>query len=185
MCTPSSSDHLTLYLLDAAQSVLRALGVRDDPAPPSQSSAAAFRWRNRNSDLWFLYNVQVVSMNSEHSPSTEREKQLISPTCYSLALSCPCSHPAADAHSYKPGFTPKCNSTKRRCWCHRTRLSTLPHERCTLFYLRKLLGGSAKVMLGSRVYLKRDPSSLRSWSPYLIVTGSSADTLLGLVWHAS
>lgn len=52
-------------------------------------------------------------------------------------------------------------------------------------YLRKLLGGSAKVMLGSRVYLKRDPSSLRSWSPYLIVTGSSADTLLGLVWHAS
>lgn len=62
------------YLLDAAQRVLRTLRVWDDPSPSPHSSAPAFRWRNCNSDLWFLYNIQVVSMNSEHSPSTERQK---------------------------------------------------------------------------------------------------------------
>lgn len=176
------------YLLDAAQSTRGALSVWDDSAPSPQSSAPAFRWRNCNSNLRALYNIQVVSMNSEYSPSTGREKQLISHTYCLLALSCPCSHPSAYAHSYKPGFTLKRNTTNR---CQQCCSTCLPQHRALgkvqalSLYLRKLLGGSAKVILGSRVYLKRDPSSLRSWSPYLIVTGSSIDTLLGLVWHAN
>lgn len=176
------------YLLDAAQSTRGALSVWDDSAPSPQSSAPAFRWRNCNSNLRALYNIQVVSMNSEYSPSTGREKQLISHTYCLLALSCPCSRPSAYAHSYKPGFTLKRNTTNR---CQQCCSTCLPQHRALgkvqalSLYLRKLLGGSAKVILGSRVYLKRDPSSLRSWSPYLIVTGSSVDTLLGLVWHAN
>lgn len=86
------------YLLDAAQSTLRALGVWDYSAPSPHSSAPAFRWRDCNSNLRFLYNIQVVSVNSEHSPSTGRKKQAISRTYYSLAL----SH--APTFLFMPGF---------------------------------------------------------------------------------